>query len=484
MKKHVAVLFLLTTLLISGCGKKASSLSSSELPPVDSYEPMPSGFEGGYNQNGYLEGDMYIHVDSGVREFKQGETKVPYTLGFKYCDEYFLSPATTYNADLSMMSLGLSLATATKARGDEFFDSLEFEFYESNGYETEPTKDSVGYYVATKSIDDYELITLGIRGFNYKKEWTNNLIIGEEENHKGFEERANDIVDHLYTDYITKASKTVKLWIAGYSRAGSIAQIVADIFLDNYILDVSPDNMYVYTFEAPASLAAELSQEQYDNVHNIVNSGDLIANVIPESYGLVRCGKTYDIYDMNIDKLAKEFDSKMIIPEFKLPANVTDQFTNDAEFRRYVLNIIFNSENADDATSANTRRQYVQNYQNELSAIVGDMFSLNEDTLKELAEALKKKGLGVVTMFTDETGNSLADFFKPYFQKDNISITDNDLITNCAALAKAIKNLFLPVLTLFLSESYRPLFTRIIDFHYPEVTYLLLKNYHNKLANN
>ncbi len=104
--------------------------------------------------------------------------------------------------------------------------------------------------------------------------------------------------------------------------------------------------MFVYTFEAPASLSEE-NALPYENVHNINNEADLITYIPPEKYGLKRCGVDYPIYDPNISSLIKEFDSEITVPEFKEVDSGDELLTNDTQVKDYILGLIFDKEEQD-----------------------------------------------------------------------------------------------------------------------------------------
>ena len=56
-----------------------------------------------------------------------------------------------------------------------------------------------------------------------------------------------------YIDTYAK-NKTLKLWINGYSRGGALSNVLSSLILKGDKVNVLQDDMFVYTFEAPASL--------------------------------------------------------------------------------------------------------------------------------------------------------------------------------------------------------------------------------------
>ena len=458
----------------SSASSSESSNSSSSSDSSSSLPPEPT----------YLEKDVVVEMDPGL---KTSENPVPYEITLKYSDTYFLNSAKEYDEDLSMLSFGASIATATKTRGEAFFTDSGFNDITSHDYDKEPTKDTIGYFLAHKSIDDFELVAVSFRGFGYGLEWANNFAIGKTGNHEGFYARGIETFRDLLI-YIKQycSNKDLKIWINGYSRAGALSNVLASILL-NPSLSSSPkinqDDLYVYTFEAPASID-EASALAYENVHNINNEVDLITFIPPQTYGLKRCGVDYPIYDADVSTLIKEFDEEIIIPEFVPVEDLTEEpLDSDAKVRDFIINTVFDKkedEYTDPSVYANTREQYVDNYQEGLSIALGYVFALKEATRASLLADLTALGLGALSIIGDETGVELMNFFKPYLERDGIIYNEEELLSACAILIKGVQNLFLAILLMYVGDQTKGSITRLIDMHYPETTYVLLKNAHQK----
>ena len=289
-KNAFPILLLASIFIISGCSNTqissssynegdSSSYSSSSSDSSTSSSDIPGGGEGEETAK-----EIEVEMDASLRA--EGSSTDPYNLTFTYDDKLFVESAKTYDKDLSMLSFASSVATATKERGTKFFSDINFENVTAHGYDAEPTKDSMGYFFAHKSIRDFELVAVGFRGFNYGLEWANNFTIGKTGNHEGFAARGQEAYQELQSYINTYAkNKTLKLWINGYSRAGAVSHVLTSLILKGDKVNVTQDNMFVYTFEAPASLSEENALE-YENVHNIINDVDLITYIPPESYGL------------------------------------------------------------------------------------------------------------------------------------------------------------------------------------------------------
>ena len=517
-KKLLPILFILSAFTISGCGAKPSSSPVPSSEPTPSSEPSSSSSEeqkpsssssssakpsssssssasssaqpsssssssssSSRPEQQYFVKDIAVKLDPGIKKAEEGQTLEPYNLSFRFDDELFLGNPKEYNNDLSMLSLGASLATMNKTKGTAFFTEAEFEDITSHDYDGDPTKDTMAYFMAHKTIDEYELVTVSFRGFDYDLEWANNFTIGKTGDHEGFAARGAETYEALKTYLNTYAKdKSLKVWINGYSRAGALSNMLASLILRNNELAITQDNLFVYTFEAPASLTDEHAID-YPNVHNIINDADLITFIPPAQYELYRCGKDYQIYDPNVATLMNQFDEGIGFPEFE---KIDDNTTNDFEYRDLLLKSIFEHEITDEEDEkryANNREQYVNNYQTGLSNAIGYIFALSGDTRSQLLTDLKGLGFGAITIINDETGAKMAEFIKPYLDKDNVPYTEEGLLSDCAVLVKGIGNLFLAVLlSLAVDGAPSKDIGRLLDMHYPETTYVLLKNAHEK----
>lgn len=489
-KNAFPILLLASAFVISGCNNNKvtsssydggdSSISSSSLEPAGSSSTSSSGnpsTSSSIPSGGDEKDEVVVEMDPMI---KIGEGVTPYQLSFQYEDDYFLSSAKTYNKDLSMLSFGASVATATKERGTKFFTDIDFKNITPHSYDTDPTKDSIGYFLAHKTIGDYELVAASFRGFNYGQEWANNFTIGKTGDHEGFSARGQEVYQELQSYINTYAkNKSLKLWINGYSRGGAISNVLSSLILKGDKVSVTQENMFVYTFEAPTSLSEE-NAVAYENVHNITNEADLVASIPPESYGLKRCGVDYQIYDANVSALLKEFDEEIDLPAF-IPVSAVGANNGDREVLTFLLNQVFNKEedpSSDPTIYANTREQYVDNYQEGLSSAIGYIFALSSETRSELIAALKEQATDIIG---DQTGEKLYLFIKDYLDKDNIPYEDEKLRSDCATLLKAVGNLFGMILIYYyLSSDFANDLTRLITMHYPETAYVLLKNAHIK----
>ena len=427
-------------------------------PPYEPYE----------NDDVRISFGSEIHPEAGT-----------YELSFKYSDDYFKEDAKNYNQDLAELSLASSIASTDQTKGTKFFNDCGFEDIEAISYDIKPTLDTAGYFLAHRRVENYELFVISFRGFEYGQEWGNNFLIGKSGDHEGLVARANEAYATLQA-YIEKYShqRSLKLWANGYSRAGGLSNILASIMLRGNQLNIAQENMYVYTFEAPSALSEEHAIA-YENVHNIVNKADLIPYIAPEQYGLYRCGVDHEIFDENVSALAKAFDEGMIIPEYE---ETTISFGDGAtlhheqEMIEYILRYASNRESSDESFLINTREQYVDNLQGSIVNVIGLIFALSDQTKNELIADIKTKAEDTWSLLSIiSSGESMLEYLAPFFEKDNIEYEEEVLKADLEIVRNFAFTAFNPVILIFMGEQSQDL-ERIIDMHFPEVTYVLLVN--------
>lgn len=457
-----------------------TSSTTSEIPTSITSKPttsVPTGLSTSEKEAPY---EPYENDDVKVTFTPTISTdKKTYELSFKYSDKYFEEDAKKYNQDLAELSLASSIATAFKARGTKFFTDCGFEDIEAVSYDTKPTLDTAGYFLAHTRIEDYELFVIAFRGFEYGQEWGNNLLIGKSGDHQGLTIRTNEAYTKLQT-YIEEHSqkRALKLWINGYSRAGGLSNILSSLILRENKVDVSQENMYTYTFEAPRALSKEHALP-YENVHNIVNKADLITYIAPQQYDLHRCGVDHEIFDSNVSTLAKAFDEGMNIPEYEeTTIDLSEKTTlhNEREMIETIISFATNRTSSDETSLINTREQYVDNLQSSIVNVIGMVFALSDETKNELIADIKTKAEDTWSLLLIiSSGESILEYLAPYLEKDNIQYDEEILKADLEKVRDFAFTAFNPVISIFMGKQSHDL-VRIINMHFPEVTYVLLIN--------
>lgn len=305
----------------------------------------------------------------------------------------FTKPATEFNRELALLSFDGARETASKEDAEIFAtERMHFDTVQASpDYESDPTPDSIGYVFSHGAVGDYELIAVMIRGFDYGAEWAGNFHMGKTDDHEGFSRAAEKVYAGL-KDYISAhfADKPLKLWISGYSRAGAVANVLSQRILSRDDIDVTQENMFVYTIEAPQGLT-EAHAEAYPNVFNIINSADIVPAIAPNAYGLRRCGIDKDIYRSDIDELMQKAEHP--IPAF-VPVSEDDAiwfFKADTE-QEFVSGLLERLMEHPLVVypGFGDRESYAETVEDSLCYIIELATSLSSDDRQELIGAFKE----------------------------------------------------------------------------------------------
>ncbi len=422
----------------------------------------PSGGGGGGGGDRLKPDEVEVSVSPNLND-----NASPYKLRFHFGKELFDQESTTYNQDLALLSLGASLAETDSKSSSAFYQRIGL----SNAiihHLPDPTEDTIGYSFAMKRYEDYDLIAMNFRGFNYGMEWANNLDMGETGNHNGFEARAQEAFTELLFECraTQPAPERIKIWLTGYSRGGALANMVAQKMMTLEHPVVAREDMFVYTFEAPQGLD-ENNAGDYENIHNLVNSADLVTYVAPQEYGLYRCGTDIQLKteETNVDRLINEFDKDITLPAFTAEGTKTNE---EAFIQSIITEIVSVGSKNDDALSR-TRSEFVDNYQSGLKYFIGLYFSLSSETTNKIKTRLSELGNNMYTLLSPD---GFYNFLKPILDEDNVTYVDDSLRSSCATLQKFLMG-NPSILTSFMLNNN---LMRIISMHSPEVTYVLLKN--------
>ena len=280
-----------------------------------------------------------------------------------YTDDLFRGPASTYNDDLGYASVCLASAAGYSNEGGSdysnkgkniraFLTDIGCEDVTlNNAYGVKPmTVNNVGCAIGHKTVTEdgqaYQLFVIGVRGINYETEWAANFMVGASGEHMGFQD-ARDTVLSFALPYIadhTESGDHVKVWIAGYSRAGATTNLVGgwldkwiferntgapyaeynDAYRENHTLlasgfDASTmrntvreafpptyvdegvlfsvDDVYCYPVSAPMGAEAsdvEAHKDLTTNIHSMMNPDDWIGQIAMPWWGFARFGSAQD----------------------------------------------------------------------------------------------------------------------------------------------------------------------------------------------
>ena len=280
---------------------------------------------------------------------------------FFYSDGYFSDPATVYDEHLATMSMCLAGSAMSSYDGAaidyptkscnvrELLDRIGCTDVCVNAdFMVKPGEDTIGVCLGRKKIEvngeEFTLIPIGIRGAGYEKEWIGNMKVGSEGDALGFRkacDRAKETVDAYLKKYNIDSTKT-KFWIAGFSRAGAVTDLLTAALTDAY--DPTGANVYGYSFATPQG--AYNKSRSYPNSHCTINSSDAVPMVVPSYMGFSHYGD-----DVLIEDRSEEFKSYRMgvdyavdVGGFKVPQDIhfseTDKYPTQRAYLEELMNAI------------------------------------------------------------------------------------------------------------------------------------------------
>ncbi len=291
---------------------------------------------------------------------------------YYYDDDYFSESGKVYNEHLAAMSLNLELAVCEKRNTDvisNLFDEIGFTNVVTDELEDHPTQRTIGTAIASKKIGKTNVIAVAIRGDGYENEWASNVLVGKDGNALGFETASLKVVDRIRKYIKNNNLKNNKYWIVGYSRAGAVADLTG-VYLNKHlnVFDTNTDDLYVYTFSAPAGSDENVV---YDNIYNVININDIVPFTYPEAWGLYSNGKRIEI----------------AVSSNVMTYTMPTLFSN--EENEYKETSVFLNEFFSWFTSQLSREKYAETVQIPLSAIMDIYFMKSEEGRSEIVDFIK-----------------------------------------------------------------------------------------------
>ena len=206
-----------------------------------------------------------------------------------YTDDYFSEGADKQD-DVHLRTASLALAIAASYRNaksiGDAMNKLDFSEAVSQDY-VSGSYDTIGVYASNRKLSDgTSLVAVQLRGAWYGCEWGQNFIAGKKGDADGYSYPAKKVlkfIDKYYSDQGIDKSKS-KLWIVGYSRAGSVTNLVAKTLSD----EIGKENVYAYCFDSPKSSVT--GDKLYTNIHNVQNNNDAFTYFLPSYMGFKRNG--------------------------------------------------------------------------------------------------------------------------------------------------------------------------------------------------
>lgn len=267
--------------------------------------------------------DALVVNDDVTVDFRRDLDNQPASLyGLTYDENWFFEDSYEYNEQLAIMSLGLVLSgydnknydTVNKT-GDkyvkELFEKLEFptDTYFSTGY-NQPDDENIALAMSSKQIskdgEEYTLLAVDMRSGGYGGGgWKSNFNIGagledtdKEDNvryHTGFYNGATFALEQIQT-YMTENDidpENTKFWIVGYSRGAAVANLTSILLGDS--MDGNRQNIFTYAGATPTYEVNIVPDSSYDNIHNLINTGDIVTMVPLKDWGFGIRGTCHEL---------------------------------------------------------------------------------------------------------------------------------------------------------------------------------------------
>ena len=87
-------------------------------------------------------------------------------------------------------------------------------------------------------------------------------------------------------------SGKLKFWVVGYSRGGATANLLSKELIDTYV-NLSKNQVYSYTFEAPMGGLKKFENRSYKAIHNTINENDFVTLLAFSEMGFMRYGEDH-----------------------------------------------------------------------------------------------------------------------------------------------------------------------------------------------
>ena len=245
---------------------------------------------------GLLEAEGSLHYLSSATEKRVSEE-------YAYEDAWLYEDADEWNGNLARISLRMSLSGAQTKSDDIETLYGELGFEDTTVWYPVPTPDTVGYIIGSKMMrgeEDTEsalLVAVTVRGGGYGAELTQDFRLGMDDEHSGYSVAADQVVSAVRRHIeATGVKHNIKIWITGFGRGGSIANIAAhrfNVWADNSTVEgVSRENIYGYCFGNANVVQADSPECRVkdENIFNLINPADYTSALAPGAWGYVAYG--------------------------------------------------------------------------------------------------------------------------------------------------------------------------------------------------
>ena len=222
------------------------------------------------------------------------------------------------------------------------------------------------------------------------KAWKQNFTVNEpgaadpSGEHYAYANAADSVLDDI--ESLAGDGDTI-FWITGHSRGGAIANVLAPRLQEKY----GDAKIFVYTFEAPATVDAEAVSGDYKYIHNYVCSDDIVTRV--PMWGMTRYGEMHDLgkdTDKDLDEALEALGSSAAGMKARIvTGDVVDKLSANLE-ARVPTRADFSAERTDKWKDADGKtHKLTYSYQEALVKLMDLVF--RKDSSGSLLEGLAAK---------------------------------------------------------------------------------------------
>ena len=230
------------------------------------------------------------------------DASVYFSPALLFQDSSILSP------DMAKASMALSATAYNPSSVNSLLRKLDFQLYSNtesydknrNGLTLEDC-DYAAYTIGYREVTHPEtqepciIYCVPIQGTYAGLEWISDFNVGDGQDHEGFrkasEEIYNDLLARIADDGYDAEHRII--WLAGHSRGGACANLIAGWFTKNGTGVVRQENLFAYTFASPA--VSKNADATLTNIFNFVNPGDLVPMLPMPEWGYGRYGQTFEL---------------------------------------------------------------------------------------------------------------------------------------------------------------------------------------------
>ncbi len=246
-------------------------------------------------------------------KFKGTISKQNTTVAVDFDNQLFLEDSTTFSNAICRISAAGMAASYNVTHGKNFLINCGFDPDTIQAANSSSKKsvvdtgknDHARYIIGHQTIDGTNITLVGVLINGYTTgsyEWVSNFNVGKSGLHKGFSTAANEVTEKInaYIKAQKIDTKNMKIWLTGHSRGGVVTGMTAANL--NYKYGV--ENVFAYGFATPNGVPTSMANSVpnktsakvcTDNIFNIVNKGDFVPYVVPESWGFTKYGRTIEL---------------------------------------------------------------------------------------------------------------------------------------------------------------------------------------------